>query len=420
MRKIAIVGAGQGGLLLGFGLLEMGYDVTLVSDRDAESILHGSLPNTAAIYADGLAHEKALGLNFWDGLAPDCEGMSFDFRGPDGALALSVHGAFLDGPGQALDHRTKFHRWVNEFVRRGGRLHIANLRVEDLDALAAENDLTVVAGGKGPITRLFGRDIVRSRHYTPARRLVGAVFTGKRFSSERPWSQVPFCPVRAHVISGVGEYFSLPFYAHGRGMCRAILMEAIPGSPMDSGGTITDAEGLTRYIQDMVRRFSPDEGDLVDDIELVDPKAWLRGSFTPEVRKGTAKLPSGRTVLGLGDAVVLNDPAGGQGANNANKTAHLYTQCILAHGDQPFDSAWMTSVFEDSWNAASRYATRFTDAMLREPNSHLLSIIGNASGNPQVARAFASTFNRPDNLVNAIRSEQTANDFVQGAMHDAA
>jgi hypothetical protein len=131
-------------------------------------------------------------------------------------------------------------------------------------------------------------------------------------------------------------------------------------------------------------------------------------------------LPSGRTVLGLGDAVVLNDPAGGQGANNANKTAHRYTQRILKHGDQPFDSTWMSAVFEESWQEHSRYATRFTDTMLSAPNNHLLSIIGAAAGDRRVASAFANVFNQPEKLVNAIRDEAAAGDFLEDARRDAA
>lgn len=41
MRKIAIIGAGQAGLLLGIGLVDAGYTVTLFSDRTPEAILHG-------------------------------------------------------------------------------------------------------------------------------------------------------------------------------------------------------------------------------------------------------------------------------------------------------------------------------------------------------------------------------------------
>ncbi|MGH7963668.1 MAG: oxidoreductase, partial [Candidatus Binatia bacterium] len=48
MRRIAIVGSGQGGLQLGIGLLAQGYHVTLYSDRTAEQWLNHSRPNGTA------------------------------------------------------------------------------------------------------------------------------------------------------------------------------------------------------------------------------------------------------------------------------------------------------------------------------------------------------------------------------------
>ena len=38
MRRIAIVGAGQSGLQLGLGLLDTGYDVTMITNRTADEI----------------------------------------------------------------------------------------------------------------------------------------------------------------------------------------------------------------------------------------------------------------------------------------------------------------------------------------------------------------------------------------------
>ncbi|UMO20060.1 hypothetical protein L2Z36_09345 [Acinetobacter baumannii] len=37
MRRIAIVGAGQSGLQLGLGLLDTGYDVTMITNRTVSS-----------------------------------------------------------------------------------------------------------------------------------------------------------------------------------------------------------------------------------------------------------------------------------------------------------------------------------------------------------------------------------------------
>jgi hypothetical protein len=59
------------------------------------------------------------------------------------------------------------------------------------------------------------------------------------------------------------------------------------------------------------------------------------------VRRPVARLPSGAPVLGMADAVVLNDPITGQGSNNAAKRAELYLAGILEHGDDPFSAEWV-------------------------------------------------------------------------------
>jgi flavin-dependent dehydrogenase len=63
------------------------------------------------------------------------------------------------------------------------------------------------------------------------------------------------------------------------------------------------------------------------------------------VRKPVARLPSGALILGMADAVVLNDPITGQGSNNAAKAARIYLKRILDNGNKPFDAAWMQQTF---------------------------------------------------------------------------
>lgn len=60
MKKIAIVGAGQAGLLTGHALLRHGYGVTLFSDRTPEDFLARTRPTgTAARF--GMALEWGAG-----------------------------------------------------------------------------------------------------------------------------------------------------------------------------------------------------------------------------------------------------------------------------------------------------------------------------------------------------------------------
>ncbi|MGQ3675821.1 styrene monooxygenase/indole monooxygenase family protein [Xanthobacter sp. TB0139] len=396
MRKIAIIGGGQGGLLLGFGLIDKGYDVTLYSDRTAEQVLHARMASTAFMFESSLKLERELCLNFWEDLCPYGEGMHVDFRGPDGSVALSVQGRLGDNRGQALDQRTKFHRWMNEFSRRGGRLEIQSISLTDLDRISAENDLTIVAAGKGAISSLFERDAARSTHETPPRVLAAVLVTGSNLTGDRPWREIPFRPLRFNFIAGAGEYFSLPFYTHTRGECRSYLFEAVPGGPMDIFQQAKDGAEMLEAVRTCVKRLTPDQAEHVpDDMQLADANAWLKGSFTPTIRKPVGTLPSGRLVFGIGDAVVLNDPIAGQGANNTNRMVKAYLEAIVAHGDKPFDREWMEELFNGFWETSGQYTTAFTNALLKPPTPPIQELLGAASQVQAIADGFCRNFNNP-------------------------
>ncbi len=71
MRKIAIVGSGQAGLLAAHGMLRAGHQVRLYSDRTPEDWLSRSRPTgTAVRFTRSLAFERELGLDHWHEAAP--------------------------------------------------------------------------------------------------------------------------------------------------------------------------------------------------------------------------------------------------------------------------------------------------------------------------------------------------------------
>ncbi|MDQ0505013.1 styrene monooxygenase/indole monooxygenase family protein [Xanthobacter agilis] len=413
MRKIAIIGGGQAGLLLGFGLIDKGYDVTIYSDRTAEQVLHSRLATTAFLFESSLKIERDLCLNFWEDLGPYGEGIHVDFRAPDGMVGLSVQGRLGVNHGQALDVRTKFHRWMNEFARRGGRLVIQAITIADLERISAENDLTIVAAGKGAITALFERDDARSPHKVPPRNLAAVLVTGSNLTGDRPWREIPFRPLRFNFIAGAGEYFSLPFYTHTKGECRSFLFEAIPGGPMDVFQDVKDGAEMVATVREVVKRLTPDQAEHVpDDMEITDANAWLKGSFTPVIRKPVGVLPSGNIVFGVGDALVLNDPIAGQGANNANRMVKAYLSAILEHGDKPFDRAWMEELFNGFWETSGQYTCAFTNALLVPPPPSVLEILGAASKVPVIADEFCGNFNDPPRFWPAIADLDAAKRYV--------
>ncbi|MFC7592147.1 FAD-binding protein [Nonomuraea antimicrobica] len=85
MREILVVGAGQAGLHLAIGLLQHGYDVTVVSNRTPESIRDGRVMSGQAMFGTAQAHERELGLDRWADVCPPIEGIALTVPGPEEA-----------------------------------------------------------------------------------------------------------------------------------------------------------------------------------------------------------------------------------------------------------------------------------------------------------------------------------------------
>ena len=205
----------------------------------------------------------------------------------------------------------------------------------------------LVAAGKGDIARLFERDPARSPYDAPQRALALTYVTGM---TPRPeYSAVCF-----NLIPTVGEYFVFPALTT-TGACEIMVFEGVPGGPMDCWADVeTPEQHLERSLW-ILETFVPWEAERNRNVELTDPNGILAGRFPPTVRKPVGELASGALVLGLADAVVLNDPITGQGSNNASKAAASYLQSIREH-DGPYDRAFMEQAFERYWDYA-QYVT---------------------------------------------------------------
>src|SRR5688572_647414 len=76
MAKIAIIGAGQAGLLAAHALRRRGYEVSLYSDKTPEDFLARSRPTgTAGRFPMALDFERELGLERWGQAAPPIQGI---------------------------------------------------------------------------------------------------------------------------------------------------------------------------------------------------------------------------------------------------------------------------------------------------------------------------------------------------------
>jgi hypothetical protein len=384
MRNITIVGAGQSGLQLALGLQQNGYQVRVVNNRSPADVAAGKVMSSQFMFNDALQAERDLGLNFWEKECPNTDALGVTIAAPDGGKAISwVYP--LDKPGQAVDQRIKFPGWMRTLQERGGELVIRDAGIADLEDYARGSDLVIVAGGKGDIVKLFARDAERSPFDAPQRALALTYVTGL----------APYAPTRVafNLAPTIGEYFVFPALST-TGPCEIMVFEGIPGGPMDCWSEVKTPDQHLACSLDILKKIFPWEYERSRDAKLTDRDGILAGRFAPTVRKPVAKLPSGALILGMADAVVLNDPITGQGSNNAAKAARVYLKRILDNGSKPFDAAWMQQTFDDYWTYA-QFVTGWTNAMLQPPPPHVINILVAAQSKPKVGTAFVNGFDDP-------------------------
>ena len=326
MRRIAIVGAGQSGLQLAFALLDQGYHVTLATNRDAEQIRTGKVMSSQCMFHTSLQIERDLGLNTWEEACPSVEGIGIAVPHPDGNGRKVIDwSSRLTRYAQSVDQRVKMADWLDRVKRRGADVRIADIGVPELEELARSHDLVLLAAGKGEIVNLLGRDDTRSAFDRPQRAL--ALTYVKGMTPSQPYSRVRF-----NLLPGIGEYFVFP--ALTTTACEIMVFEGIPGGPLDCWADVkTPDQHLDRSLS-FLQQYVPWEFERCRDVELTDPNGTLAGRFTPTVRKPFFRLPSGRTVFGMADAVVVNDPITGQDRTtprNARKRISTRSSHAMPH-----------------------------------------------------------------------------------------
>lgn len=407
MTTIGIVGAGVASLQLGLYLRQRGIDATIYAERSAGETLASRLQSMVARHHFTRERERALGVNFWDASAHANLGrVHVDIMGEQ-PLHFKGH---LDRPSITVDMRIYTARLLEEFAARGGKAVIKAVEAAELDALAAQHDLLVVAAGRGGMGALFPRIAEHSPYATPQRSMAGALFRG--IDPGQP-SYVNFT-----IVPGMGEIFCMPIYTFEPGVV-ALLIEAVPGSPLDALARVAydaDPAAFNAGMLDLMRRYAPPVAARIDPARFAATRSLdvVQGAITPVVRKGYARLPGGRLALALGDAHVLNDPILGQGANNASNAAFVLGEAIAATrgAGAGFDEAFCRAVEERTW-AYSGPVTAWNNVMLQPPPAHMLEFMVAASMHPSVGNAFASflispvegweTFSSPERTATLLR-----------------
>jgi hypothetical protein len=401
--RITIVGAGQAGLQLGIGLRQKNVDVSIVSNRTPDDILGGKVMSSQGMFDDALQSERDLGISFWERDCPNMDGAGLQVPARDGS-GLSLNWAYLlEKPAQSVDQRIKYPGWMEYFEKIGGELIIREAGIDDLEKYSKRSDLVVVASGKADISRLFERDAIRSPFDKPARTWGMVYATGVK-------PVEGFSRFTISLIPGVGECFVIPALTIG-GPCTILAFAGLPGGPMDCWRDIRTPDEYLACANNVLRQFVPWEAERCQNMALTDPGGILAGQLTPTVREPVGQLPSGALVLGMADAVVLNDPIAGQGSNNAAKCARTYLGRILDNADKPFDRAWMQQTFDRFWDDA-QWSTGFTNGLLMPPPPHVFNILAAAQTSPRIGEAFVNGFNDPRTLFPWIADPVEAERFV--------
>jgi 2-polyprenyl-6-methoxyphenol hydroxylase-like FAD-dependent oxidoreductase len=418
MRKIAIVGSGQAGLLTAHGLLKNNYDVTLYSDKTSSQWLHHSRPTgTPVRFGMALEYERELGLNFWDATSPKVEGALVTLARRPGKRFLSLKG-LLSRPALAIDPRLQSGHWMIEFERRGGRIIHENVDVEILDEISLRNDLTIVASGRAELSRLFPRNAGRSVYSAPKRELASFIATGPPID----YNEVPFIPSRLNIIESEGEIIIYPYLHKDKGIAWCILILAKPGGILDQFKGFSDAPRGLEIAKTIVRKTVPWHAAIVDQFQLADDLAWVSGNVTPTVREPISMLPSGRFVTAVGDTLTALDPIGGQGANLGNKAARNLVACIVKQGERPFDIEWMTNTFESFYRTHGHPTISFNNLLLENMTDAgkeiLLAQFGsngkrdNHDANQLLANAVCDNFDDPAVLTACFHDVKKARQLI--------
>ena len=186
----------------------------------------------------------------------------------------------------------------------------------------------------------------RSPYSAPQRRLLVGLYRGVDQTDPRTLS--------FNIVPGGGEIFQQPFLADP-GVVAAILVEAIPGGPLEPI-TQTDPAGapdgfvaallrtIEEYAPNLAARIDPARFSPLGELDV------LRGAVTPAVRRGWANLPDGRVALALGDAWIVNDPVTGQGADIGSHCA-WHTAGALATSDR-VDATFAQRLEDELWSFA--------------------------------------------------------------------
>ncbi|MEQ4724815.1 styrene monooxygenase/indole monooxygenase family protein [Nonomuraea sp. B19D2] len=398
MAGIGIVGAGISGLTLALRLQQLGIDATLYSEADADAMRSGRLPNTVGRMGHTQARERELGSEHYRD--PGCL-MTSAKLSIKGDPPLEFLGRVPE-PIHAVDFRLLLPAYLDDFTGRGGELVVTGAAPDaaQVDRWSREHELMVVAAGRRSVAELFPPDPTRSPYDRPQRILTAGLYGG-----------LDLGPMFSYNVSpGCGEILRLPMMTR-HGVASGVLVEAVPGGPLEPISRLPAAE-VAGELARLLPEHAPRLAERTDTgFELLGKEDLLQGAVTPVVREAVAELPSGRIALAVGDAWITNDPLTGQGANLGSACAWIAADAIAAGG--PYDAAFGHTTAERMWEAAAP-VTHWTNAFLRPPAEHVMTLLLAAATRQDVADLVLGLFANPAYAWAVISSPEEVARIVDG------
>jgi 2-polyprenyl-6-methoxyphenol hydroxylase-like FAD-dependent oxidoreductase len=414
VRDVAIVGAGQGGLHLALGLLEQGRSVTLVSDKTPDAFLGMNPMSSHTLQGRSLDAERAAGANLADDLAlQPTRGFGFAVS-PDGQTPALAFEARWDKDAAAIDTRLKCCELLRRVARAGAEVITATATLADVEQLADEHRAVFMATGKGELRSLFALDEDRTVYDRPQRELLLLLVDGMQ--PERPEQNEL---VNFVIRPGIGEMFFSPNYHMARRRVSTLLMESVPGGPMALWKGATGADEVLDAAKRVVAEFVAWESPTMSEITLADPKAFVSGAVTPQVRKPTGRLPNGRAVYAIGDITIVHDPAAGLGGNCTATQVDGLLSALRDRGDVAIDADWYERQFEEFWVAEGRWFQKLANLVIEPLTDPVAAIFGAAASSPAVGAALARGWAAPATLWPALGSAEASEQFIARAEADA-
>jgi hypothetical protein len=309
---------------------------------------------------------------------------------------------------------------MRQLESEGATVVVRSIAPDDLDTIAAANDLTFVATGRGGLANLFRRDEQRSVYAGAKRELVMLICQGIPTGyGSFPHRMVDGSPIAISLFGKEGEFFWVPFRHYSAGSCWCLVIEAQPGGVLDLFRDLRSYDECFRLCRDMVKRWTPWDWPVLKHMEPItgDPHAWLTGAIVPTVRAPAAVTGGGHPVMALGDTSHSIDPIAGQGSNCGVRQVRAYIDAIDDH-EGPFDREWMSSSFTTYWRSFAEGACRYTNLFLEPLSPTAVRVMKTCFASQAAADRLFSFYANPPAAFPALFERAAADEWIRQATGD--